>query len=138
MLKKLRITVDGQSYSVTVEDMTDPGTSFYPSANMSTVPLEPSAAVPVAAPVAAPAAAPASGGAPAAAQAGDVVSPMTGVLIEYTVKEGDTVESGQRVATIEAMKMKTAVMSQNAGKVTKLHVAPETPVDAGQPLVSIG
>lgn len=136
MLKKLRITVDGQSYSVTVEDMTDPGTSFYPSPNMSAVPLEPSAAVPAVMPTAAPAPAAAPSG--SAAQPGDVVSPMTGVLIEYTVKEGDLVEPGQQVATIEAMKMKTAVVSQNAGKVTKLHVAPETPVDAGQPLVSIG
>ncbi len=131
MMKKLRITVDGQTYNVTVEDLTDPNSSFYPSPNMSAA-LEPSAIAPTPAPAA-------SASAPAVAAApGDVVSPMTGVLVEYTVKEGDSVSAGQQVATIEAMKMKTAVMSENAGKVIKLHAAPDTPVDAGQPLVTIG
>ena len=132
MMKKLRITVDGQTYNVTVEDLTDPNSSFYPSPNMSAA-LEPSAVTPPPAPAAAASSAPAAAAAP-----GDVVSPMTGVLVEYTVKEGDSVSAGQQVATIEAMKMKTAVMSENAGKVIKLHAAPDTPVDAGQPLVTIG
>ncbi len=131
-MKKLRITVDGQTYNVTVEDLTEPSTSFYPSPNMAAVALEPSAVTPPPAPAAA------AASAPVAVSPGDVVSPMTGVLLEYTVKEGDTVEAGQQVATIEAMKMKTAVMSEKSGKVTKLHAALNASVDAGQALVSIG
>lgn len=132
MARNLRITVDGRTYSVTVEDVAGPAESLYPSPNLTTEVLEPAIAE---APKPVPAAA--SAPEPVPAGAGDVVSPMTGVLIEYTVKVGETVTANQHVATIEAMKMKTIVTSPVAGKVAKLLAEPGSPVDSGQALLTI-
>lgn len=127
MKQNLRITVDGRAYSVTVENMTASAETFYPSPNMRTEDLEP--ALP-----AAPAATVPSG---VSAGSGDVTSPMTGVLSDFMVKVGDKVSANQEVAQIEAMKMKTSVMSQVSGTVSRLHVEPGASVDAGQILVSV-
>ena len=47
-------------------------------------------------------------------------SPMPGVVIRYQVKEGDTVEAGQKVMLLEAMKMENSLTSPVSGKVLKL------------------
>jgi biotin carboxyl carrier protein len=62
---------------------------------------------------------------------------MGGMIVEILVKEGDQVEAGQQVLTMEAMKMKQVVTAHKAGTVSKIHVAAEQAVDAGQPLLTI-
>lgn len=131
MVRNLKITVEGRAYNVTVEDIDQP------SKSPKTAPAKPLDA-PKPAPAPAAAAAPAASAQPVTAGAGDVASPMTGVLIEYSVKVGDSVEVNQQVATIEAMKMKTAVIAHAAGKVTKLFAEPGSSVDTGQALLTIG
>lgn len=133
MARNLKITVDGRTYAVTVEDVASPAETLYPTPGMRSEVLEPSIAEP-----AAPVPEAASAQQPLVAGAGDVTSPMTGVLLEYTVKVGDAVAANQQVATIEAMKMKTIVVSQVAGKVLKLAVEPGSSVDSGQVLLTIG
>jgi 3-methylcrotonyl-CoA carboxylase alpha subunit len=46
---------------------------------------------------------------------GNVKSPMHGKLVALFVKEGETVEKGQRVAIVEAMKMEHPVLAPRAG-----------------------
>ncbi|MEJ7635042.1 pyruvate carboxylase [Aeromicrobium sp.] len=53
-----------------------------------------------------------------------VAVPFAGV-VHATVAEGDTVEAGQTVATIEAMKMEASITTPNAGTVARL-VIPDT------------
>ncbi|MCW5698329.1 MAG: biotin/lipoyl-binding protein [Rhodospirillales bacterium] len=131
MAKHLKITVEGKVYDVIVEDVTeDAGSSMYPAPGMVSPASRPAAPV---APVAAPAAAPA----PAAAGASDKTAPMGGVVIEITVKEGDSVKAGDQVAVIEAMKMKQVIVSDHDGTVSKIHVKAGDAVDAGQPLMTI-
>lgn len=68
----------------------------------------------------------------------DVVSPMHGAVVELAVKAGDTVETGQLVAVIEAMKMMNEVRAHKNGTVQSLHAKPGDTVEAASPLVTIG
>ncbi|TMQ77503.1 Biotin carboxyl carrier protein [Candidatus Accumulibacter phosphatis] len=62
---------------------------------------------------------------------------MGGVVVEVNVKVGQTVAAGDRLLVLEAMKMKTPVISTRAGQVTRVLVAPGDAVEGGQPLVTI-
>ena len=86
---------------------------------------------------AAPAAAPAP--APAASGAGKpVTSPLPGVIVDITVKVGDAVKAGQKVAVLEAMKMENDIEADHAGTVTAIHVNKGDSVLEGVPIVTIG
>ncbi|MCB2100823.1 MAG: acetyl-CoA carboxylase biotin carboxyl carrier protein subunit [Rhodobacterales bacterium] len=132
MLKRFKVTVDGRDYDVTVEDITD-GT-LYPPAGMSrAVPAAPTAPPP---PMPdAPAAASKSAGLDAKPE--DKLSPLGGVVVEIHVSQGQAVNEGDKVATIEAMKMKTMVTAHRSGTVSAIHVAAGDGVEAGQALLTI-
>jgi pyruvate carboxylase len=53
------------------------------------------------------------------------------------VAEGDAVEVGQAVATIEAMKMEAAITAQAAGTVRRVVTEGITPVNGGDLLLVI-
>ena len=98
------------------------------------------------APAAAPAAAPASSATPAAEVArGDAVkSPMVGTVYLQPnpgspafVKLGDTVEAGQTLFIIEAMKTMNPIPAPKAGKIVQILVEDATPVEFGEPLAII-
>ena len=59
-------------------------------------------------------------------------------IIEVLVAEGDTVEAGQTVATIEAMKMEASITAQVAGTVQRLAVRKTQPVDGGDLVLVLG
>ncbi|WP_158240825.1 biotin/lipoyl-containing protein [Telmatospirillum siberiense] len=141
MLRKFNINVDGRRYDVEVEE-----NSSLPQATTwrSSVPL---AVVPAALPPAAnapaaqsPAPAPVSPPAPAHAQpsgAGDVAAPLAGVVDSIDVRIGQVIAVGDRVAVIEAMKMKTDIFAKTAGTVQRIDVKVHDSVDTGQTLLSI-
>ncbi|MGD7653885.1 MAG: acetyl-CoA carboxylase biotin carboxyl carrier protein subunit, partial [Verrucomicrobiales bacterium] len=89
------------------------------------------AAAPAAAAAPAPAAAPVAG-------AGDVVSPLAGIVQNIEKNVGDTVAEGDLVLKLEAMKMYTEVTATTAGKITAIHVKTGDAVEEGQPLYAIG
>ena len=66
-----------------------------------------------------------------------ITSPLPGVIIEVSVKEGQTVKAGQKVAIIEAMKMENEISASNDGTVTAVHVAKGDSVLEGAPIVTI-
>lgn len=70
------------------------------------------------------------------ANPGHVPAPFTGV-VTVGVDLGDDVESGQTVATIEAMKMEAAVTAPRAGKVARVAVSGTAQVEGGDLLVVI-
>jgi propionyl-CoA carboxylase alpha chain len=46
---------------------------------------------------------------------------MPGLVVSIAVAEGDKVEAGQVLATVEAMKMENILRAEKAGVVSKLH-----------------
>lgn len=132
MTRQFKITVDGTSYEVTVEEQ-DGGapaapTPVAPRAARSA----PAASTPEPAAAAAPAAAESGGGG-----LGDVASPLAGTVVEVHVKAGDQVNQGQPVVTLEAMKMNTTVTASRSGTVSNVGVQAGASVAEGQVLMSI-
>ncbi|MGV0791858.1 pyruvate carboxylase [Mycolicibacterium sp. XJ1819] len=65
-----------------------------------------------------------------------VAAPFAGV-VSVAVAEGDRVEAGQTVATIEAMKMEAAITAPKAGEVSRVAVAATAQVEGGDLLVVV-
>jgi pyruvate carboxylase len=61
---------------------------------------------------------------------GHVAAPFAGV-VSLTVGEGDEVEAGQTVATIEAMKMEASITTPKAGVVQRVAIGPVQQVEGG-------
>ena len=120
------VTVNGVSYQVEMENA-------MPAAPVQSAPAQkaaPQAPVQAAAPAPAPAAKPSGEGKP-------VTSPLPGVIIEVSVKEGDTVAAGQKVAVLEAMKMENEIQADRAGVVTKINVSKGDSILEGAAIVTI-
>jgi acetyl-CoA/propionyl-CoA carboxylase biotin carboxyl carrier protein len=72
-----------------------------------------------------------------AAAAGTVTSPMQGSVLQVEVADGDTVEAGQVVAIVEAMKMENEIAAPRAGVVSELAVVAGQTVTVGQAICRI-
>ena len=68
---------------------------------------------------------------------GSVIAPMHGLLLEIRVAVGDTVEAGQTVAILEAMKMHYEVTADAAGTVREIIAGTEQQVAADDVLLEI-
>ena len=62
---------------------------------------------------------------------GSVTVPMQGTIVKVDVAVGDTVELGQAVCTMEAMKMENTIAADIAGVVAEVRVEPGQAVGAG-------
>ena len=69
--------------------------------------------------------------------AGAVRTPLPGVILEVSVKVGDTVKRGQKVMILEAMKMETEIVAPADGTVSKILVKAGDSVDTGAALVAL-
>lgn len=118
-MKNLRITVNGTSYDVQVEEL---GGS---SASAATAPVA--------------AAAPAAKPAAPAGSAGSIVikAPMPGTIVNIVVSAGQTVKAGDDLVFIEAMKMETPVKAPQDGTVATVEVNKGESVDSGKVLVTL-
>ena len=76
--------------------------------------------------------------APPPAGADTIIAPLGGVVFSIDVPLGYAVAVGDKVATIEAMKMKTEVMSKIAGKVAHIAAKVNESVETGQVLMTLG
>jgi acetyl/propionyl-CoA carboxylase alpha subunit/acetyl-CoA carboxylase carboxyltransferase component len=68
---------------------------------------------------------------------GVVHAPAPSVVVSIAVKVGDTVEAGDRLAVLEAMKMETQVVAPFSGRIRKVMAMANVQVDAGAPLLQI-
>jgi biotin carboxyl carrier protein len=59
----------------------------------------------------------------ALAKAGDIRAPFAATVVELSVKEGQEIIAGDRVALMEAMKMQTPVLSETSGIVTAIYAS---------------
>lgn len=124
-MKKLKITIEGKAYEVTVErlDDTDAPASTPPLA----APLPPAATTvkradsPPRPPI----------------KAGTITSPMAGVVLSVNVADGENVEQEQLLIVLEAMKMENQIIAPGAARVAKVHVKAGESVGEGQLLVEL-
>jgi len=72
-----------------------------------------------------------------AGASGRVASTMHGLVVDVAVKPGDTVTRGQRLLSIEAMKMEHQILASIDGTVAELSVGAGQQVAPGRLLVSI-
>ncbi|MBE7029130.1 MAG: biotin/lipoyl-binding protein [Ruminococcaceae bacterium] len=121
-MKNYIISVNGKSYDVTVEEV---------GGSVATPVMQSAPAVAPQAPKAAPqASAPANGT--------KVEAPMPGTILKLNVKVGDTVNEGQAIAVLEAMKMENDIPAPCAGKVVSVNVNVGGTVETGTVIAVIG
>ena len=129
MQRHFKLNVNGTDFDVVVEEVSS---SYLSKAGMPAAPVTyaPAPSASVTAPIA-PAA-------PAPAGAGDQCAQMGGVVASIAVQEGQSVNAGDRIVELEAMKMKVPLTADRSGKVSRVAVAVGDAVEAGQVLVVIG
>lgn len=125
---KLKITIDQKQYEVDVE-VAEPEQAGAPPRFHQTV--ESSAArVPVAS------AAPAAAVELSSAEEAKVCrSPVSGIVASVTAQPGQTLQVGDELLVLEAMKMETQVTASVAGRVAQIKVKAGDSVQTGQILV---
>jgi oxaloacetate decarboxylase alpha subunit len=63
-------------------------------------------------------------------------APLSGNIFKVLINEGDSVEAGEVVIIMEAMKMETEIRAVNAGVITSLHTKEGDSVSVGDALLS--
>ncbi len=66
-----------------------------------------------------------------------VAAPMPGKVVKVLVSRGESVQKGQGLVVVEAMKMQNELLSPKAGKVKRIDVSESQVVSAGEPLVVV-
>lgn len=129
-MKKLRITLEGKAYEVTVELLEDSGAAPV----VRTSPLQSQLLPPTPAPANS---TPPSVAAPVSEGCTTVICPMAGLVFKCLVKPGDVVTANQTVIVLDAMKMETPVVSPVSGTVRTVLVKEGDAVDEGHSLLQI-
>lgn len=66
-----------------------------------------------------------------------IIAPMPGMVVQFEVKEGDSVKEGDILVILEAMKMQNTLTSNVSGVVKSLKITPGTSVEKNQVLLTI-
>ena len=64
-----------------------------------------------------------------------IAAPMPGLVVRVNAAPGERVKQGQKLVTLEAMKMETTVYAERAALVAEVLVRPGTQVEAGDLMV---
>ena len=119
-MKVYKVKVNGKVYEVELESVSEVAGS-------------------IAAPQVAQQAAPQAAPAPVATGAGaELKAPMAGTILDVKVSVGQSVNVGDVVCILEAMKLENEVVADAAGVVKSIAVSKGTTVENGQVLVVIG
>ncbi len=122
-MKVYKVKVNGKVYVVEVESVEEVQGAIETAPKVQEAPALASKATPQAA---------------APAEGTIVKAPMQGTIINVKVNVGDTVNKGDVVAVLEAMKLENDIVSPTSGVVKQVLVQKGQNVDNQAPLVVIG
>ena len=134
---KITVTIEEQNFEVEVGDTK--ARPILATINGQTFEVWPEETTPAAAPhAAASRPKPVAPCAPPAVSNGDktVNAPIPGVIISVSAKVGDTVQYGQELCVLEAMKMKNAIRAGRAGTIAEIFIKEGDQVHHNQSLMS--
>jgi pyruvate carboxylase subunit B len=139
-IRTFNVFVDEEYFEVEVDEVG--GAPVVTAVTPMAPPVAPTpapAAVAPAAPAPTPAAAPAEPKVKPAVEGGTPIeAPMPGMIIRYEVKEGDSVNEGDVVLILEAMKMENSITAPTAGTVLSIPFKNGDSVQKGNTLAVIG
>ena len=129
-MEKFRITVEGQSYRIEIDDPQGSPMTIRVDGEAFTVDVQPleDGGPPAAAPE--PPAAPAPIAIEEVGQ-GRMTAPMPGKILDVAVQIGDRVQRGQVLCALEAMKMKSPIRAPRTGTISQVQVAEGQTVEHG-------
>lgn len=67
----------------------------------------------------------------------DVKAPMPGLVLDLAVEPGQTIQKGDKLLILEAMKMENVIKSDGEGVIKTIHVEQGAAVDKGQLLIEM-
>lgn len=129
-MKNLKITVNGTSYDVQVEELETQGAAVVQSTKQQ-VPKEEK---PAQAMISEPASKREKAGSPGAET---VNAPMPGTIVDVKVLPGQNVSKGDVLVILEAMKMENEIMAPRDAVIASVDVNKGESVNTGSPLVSL-
>ena len=150
MARKIKITIDGKSYSVEVKDINaDPiemvvdghnvsvtlGDEDPPIAIKSTTEVKDSTQDELKSDSVNAPEPPKKVSAPGPIK--DFTAPMPGMIISIAVKEGDQVVPGDEICVLEAMKMQQTLRAEWAGIVDEIYVATGQQIQGGDKILGL-
>lgn len=147
-MKQYKYIINGNEYNVTINSMEDNIAEVEVNGTPYKVEMEkpakktlkkPQSVISRPAQTSAPvAAAPVAAPSQSSGAAGAVRSPLPGVILEVSVKVGDVVKRGQKIAILEAMKMENNINADRDGKIIEVKVNKGDSVLEGADLIVIG
>ena len=66
-----------------------------------------------------------------------LAAPMQGTIVKVLVQVGQSVQAGDAICVLEAMKMENSILAHTAGTVEELNVEAGQSVETGAPLATI-
>jgi len=130
MIKTYKITVNGKSYDVTVEE-TDNVAQAVQTATAKAAYVAPQTVKQPEQPAAT------ATSAPKSVAAGAVKAPMPGKVMKLAVSAGEQVKAGQLLLILEAMKMENEIFAPVSGTVTEIISSAGDNVNTGDSLLVI-
>lgn len=111
-MKKYKVIVNGTAYEIELEELTG-------SAPATAAPTAPAAPTPAPAP------------APAPVSGEKVCAPIPGTILSINVAAGQSVQEGQVLMVLEAMKMENEIVAPKGGVVASINTTKGAAVESG-------
>jgi glutaconyl-CoA/methylmalonyl-CoA decarboxylase subunit gamma len=138
-MKQFKIKVNGQEYMVEVEEISDENQSATSSSMVSNAkPAQQTETIKKPEVQAVPKSETKGTVEKDTVEGEEIQAPMPGKILKINVSEGDSVNEGDTVLILEAMKMENEIVANNSGKVKKISVSVNDMVETDDILMVIG
>ena len=146
-MKKFKFTINGNTYDVEIGNVDDKLAEVFVNGTKYKVEVNQEISATKTPKLVRPQVVPSTDAHPAVAKTsspdapkggGNITSPLPGAVLDVLIKEGDSVNVGQKLIILEAMKMENNINSDKDGIVTSVKVKKGDTVMEGDILIIIG